>query len=159
VGVAAAAVPARYIPERARLDQVLDFFRSGGSDLAICVGESGEITGLITIDDVIRELVASEGGGDERSSVRQTGEGRWEVSGRLSVRDWAEFFRGEDLRAGPRVSTVAGLMSHRLGRVPRAGDEVRLSNLRLRVESMRGRVVERVSVVLEGAGSMLESRA
>jgi CBS domain containing-hemolysin-like protein len=72
----------------------------------------------------------------------------WEVPGRLSIRDWAEFFGPGDLSVDRSVSTVAGLILARMGRVPQVGDAVTIRNLRLRVEAMTGRVIEKVSVSL-----------
>jgi CBS domain containing-hemolysin-like protein len=145
--------PPRFVPERARLDQLLDFFRETRSDLALCVNEAGGITGIIALDDVIRYLVAASEGphAEPHERVRLVGPGVWEVSGRLPVREWEEYF-GFDEAAPARVSTVAGLMAARLGRVPRVGDQLTIRNLRLRVEQVSGRVIERVSVRLEPSG-------
>jgi CBS domain containing-hemolysin-like protein len=140
----------RYVPDRARLDQLLEHFRSTRSDLALCVNEGGELTGMVQIEDVIRELVTvsvgAEPGTDEQ--VRMVEQGKWEVPGRLPIRDWAEFFGPSDLSVNRSVSTVAGLVLAKLGRVPQVGDAVEIRNLRLRVEAMNGRVIEKVSVSL-----------
>ncbi|MBI1191131.1 MAG: DUF21 domain-containing protein [Tepidisphaera sp.] len=142
--------PALYVPERARLDQVLEQFRAAKADTGLCVNEAGEITGLIGLDDVIAELVS----GAERASgagegVKRVMPGVWLVPGRLSVRDWASFFGAGQEEINPRVSTVAGLILEKLGRVPRVGDEVLIRNVNLRVERMRGRVIEQVGVAVK----------
>jgi CBS domain containing-hemolysin-like protein len=142
--------PVRYVPDRARLDQLLEHFRSTRSDLALCVNEGGELTGMVQIEDVIRELVTVsvgvEPGTDEQ--VRMIEQGKWEVPGRLPIRDWAEFFEPGDLTVDRSVSTVAGLVLAKLGRVPQVGDAIQVRNLHLRVEAMNGRVIEKVSVSL-----------
>jgi putative hemolysin len=144
------AEPVKYMPDRARLDQLLEHFRKTSSDVALCVNEGGELTGMVGVDDVIRELVTvsvgAETGPDE--DVRMVAPGMWEVPGRLSIRDWAEFFGPGDLSVDRSVSTVAGLILARMGRVPQVGDSVTIRNLRLRVEAMTGRVIEKVSVSL-----------
>ena len=142
---------ARYVPELARLDQLLEHFRVTRSDAALCVSEVGALTGMVQLDDVIRLLVAV-GGGEAGSAgamcgVRELGGGSWEVPGRLPVREWEEFFAAEEMPTA-RVTTVAGLVAALLGRVPRVGDEVSVRNLRLMVESMTGRMVERVRVTV-----------
>ena len=80
------------------------------------------------------------------------GADRWVVPGRLPARELAVYFFGpgaaRSIDAG--VSTVGGLIFARLGRVPRTGDEVRLGNVALTVEEMRGRAVERVGVSVVG---------
>ena len=152
IPLASLVEPVRFVPERARVDQLLEHFRTTHSDAALVVSEHGELVGLVQIDDVIGELVkfASAGGEDAGAQVRMVAPGAWEVPGRLSVRDWEEFFepRTEDRRARTHVSTVAGLILARLGRVPKEGDKVTISNLVLRVEAMRGRTIERVLVRL-----------
>lgn len=148
---------ALYVPERSRLDQVLDQFRSAKTDVALCVNEVGDITGVISLDDVIRELVSgADDSGRAAGGVERILPGEWFVPGRLSVRDWASFFGAGDEEINPRVSTVAGLVLDRLGRVPRVGDEMLIRNVRLRVTRMRGRVIEQVAVAVRapaGAGA------
>lgn len=151
-GVIALLEPVLYIPDRARMDQLLDLFRTKRIHQAMCVDEHGAITGLIQVEDAVRELVrsGSRGAGTPGESVRQVSRGRWTVPGRLSVRDWAAFFEVGGAGSHSRVSTVAGLILAELGRVPRVGDSVKLGNVELSVESIDGRVVERVGVRLMG---------
>lgn len=140
--------PARFVPELARLDQLLEVFRSTHSQLALCVDEQGGLVGLVEIEDVARRLVAELAPGAEASpddEVRELGPGTWTVPGRLSVRAWAQMF---GLRVDSRVVTVAGLVQAMLGRLPRPGDAVELGNVRLQVGAVRGRVVERLTVSL-----------
>jgi len=145
--------PIRFVPERARVDQLLEFLRSGKVDVAMVVNEAGEVTGMVQIDNVINELIKFAAVPDESPSqqVRMVGVGEWEVPGRLSVRDWEEVFEPSlsEAQRG-RVSTVAGLIIARLGRLPRGGDSVEIGNLILRVEAMAsgGRTIERVRVSL-----------
>jgi putative hemolysin len=149
VALAALVEPPQFVPERARVDQLLDFFRERSCDAALVVSESGAITGLVQIDNVIGVLVTFAGSADElpEQQVRMVGLGEWQVPGRLSVRDWQEYFDPQAFDGAPaRVSTVAGLILSKLGRLPRAGDHVDVGNLRLRVESVSGRMIERVLV-------------
>lgn len=139
--------PARYVPERARLDQLLDQFREHHGDIALCVNETGAITGLVTLDDVIARLAAEQP--EKRIGSREVvavGPGEWEVPGRLGIRDWADFFDAGGFEVPSRVSTVAGLLLWKLGRMPRAGEEVSVGAMRLRVERTTGRLIERVRV-------------
>jgi putative hemolysin len=156
------SVKAEYIPERVRLDQALDHFRGGASDFALCVDEHGAVTGMVSLEQVLAEIVsvAPETSAETDKQIRIVGEGAWEVPGRLSVRDWVEFFGlGANLADG-RVSTVGGLIVSRLGRLPRDGDEVVVGNVRLRVERTDGRVVERAKVWLnEAAGTAVVAEA
>lgn len=154
----------RYVPERARLSNLLDHFRATQSHVALCVDEVGQITGVVEIEDVVNELLASAAERDTESdeAVRQVGPGEWLAPGRLSVRDWAGLFgRGELERAvaNGRVATIAGLLMSRLGRLPRVGDEVRVRNVLLRVEAMEGRIIQSVRLRVDGLGAPKERAA
>ncbi len=150
------ARPTLYVPETARLDQLLDLVRQTRRYAALCVDEYGSIVGMIEIDDVLSRLIgetAAEAEG-ENEDLRAVGPGTWEVPGRFGVRELSEVFQPPGgprltIRGRPverRVATVAGLILLALGRLPRVGDEVRFGNLILRVESMRGRTIDRVQI-------------
>ncbi len=144
-----------FVPDRSRMDRLLEFFREHATDTAVCVDEMGAVTGMVVLDDVIRALgFAPIGGGTrEHDRVERIGKNRWSVSGRLPVHDWAGLFGAGTGAAAidRRASTVAGLVMVGLGRLPNAGDEVSIGRLSLRVESMSGRSVERVLVTLSEA--------
>jgi putative hemolysin len=145
--------PARFVPERARVDQLLEHFRATRSHVAICVDEHGTITGLVEVEDAVREIVATSASTEaqDASQVRPVGPGRWEVGGRLSIRDWALVFRLPPEELSPRLSTIGGLITARLGRMPRPGDTVLVGNVRLEVTSVSARAIDRVAVSLATA--------
>jgi putative hemolysin len=141
--------PPRYFPETTTLDRLLTHFRDAGTKIGVCVDEHGEIVGVISVRDLVQRLItelASEAGDASEPRPEQVGPGRWIVPGRFSVREWPEIF---GLRTDPRVSTLAGLVVARLGRLPKVGDSVRIGNVRLEVLSVAGRVADRVLVGLE----------
>ncbi len=149
--IAESVSPVVYVPENARLDQLLDRFRAEKTHVALCVSEGGQITGLIEVEDVVKQIVPpiAESTDEAMLAVEKVGPDRWLVPGRLSVRDWEQFFGTPGRRRRTRrVTTVGGLLLAELGRIPRPGDTIELANLRLEVESMQGRVVDRVSVGL-----------
>jgi CBS domain containing-hemolysin-like protein len=144
---------ALFVPEMARLDQLLEEFRRAGRAMAISVDEHGTIVGMVTVEDVIRRLVGrgDEGGPGEIAEVQSTGPNSWTVPGGLRLGDLRGLLEDETSEGAPprSVVTVAGLVFHRLGRVPRVGDFVHVKNLALEVQSMRGRRIERVILTLE----------
>lgn len=149
--IADAASPVAYVPENARLDQLLDRFRAEKTHVALCVSETGSITGLIEVEDVVKQIVPpiAESTDEAMLAVEKIDSDRWLVPGRLGVRDWEQFFGTFGKRwRNRRVTTVGGLILAELGRIPRAGDAIELGNLRLEVESMQGRVIDRVGVRL-----------
>lgn len=149
--------PVRYVPERITLDQLLDHFRASRTHIALAVDEHGAVTGLVEVADAAKGLMGTgaargEWGGDQ---ARMVGLGVWIVPGRLGVRDWAPFFEragGGEALSRARVSTLGGLVLAQLGRVAKVGDAVTIGNVRLRVETMRGRTIENVRVSLAESG-------
>ena len=135
--------PVRFVPELITLTQLLAEFRRTGTQLAVVVDEHGGVVGLVTIEDVAEQIVGEltlPGEPDDRPSWEKLDERRYRISGGTSIRDWSEQFqvRGRD----EGVTTLAGLMLAWLGRIPAVGDRVRMGNLLLTVESLRGRRIE-----------------
>jgi putative hemolysin len=141
--------PVRYVPEQMRLDQLLQHFRQTRTQLAIVVDEFGGTAGLVTLEDVLEQIVGqieSRESAPEVPAVQQLDERSFLVAGGLSIHEWVEAF-GQSL-ADPRVSTVAGLVLARLGRIPQIGEAVRIGNVQVTVMQMRGRRIERLKVEL-----------
>lgn len=161
VKVASFLLPALFVPERAKLDQLLERFRIQGQSMALCVDELGAVEGMVEIGDVLDELVSprDEAEAAPAGGVERLGPDRWVIPGRLSVRELAEYFfgsvRGRGWGGGGgldrRASSVGGLIFAELDRVPRAGDSIRIGNVRLTVRSMNGRAVGQVEVTVAGA--------
>ena len=136
--------PASFIPEAKTIDAQLRDFKATGAHIAIVVDEYGGTAGLVTIEDILEEIVGDIR--DERDTEEppiEVEEGRrfW-VSGRVSLEDLSEV-TGHDFER-PDVSTVGGLIFDLLGRVPRAGEELIVDDFRVVVERVVRRRVERV---------------
>ena len=149
VSVADVMRPAVFVPDSKRLDDLLADMQRDRNHMAVLVDEYGGIAGLVTIEDVIEEIVgeiADEYDTGEIPDVEELGDDTYRVSARLPVEDLGELF---DLDIeDDEVDTVGGLLGYELGRVPLPGAEVRTHGLLLRGEGgpdVRGRV--RVSTV------------
>lgn len=140
--------PPLYVPEVATCDHLLQTFKERGEELAFAVDEYGGVAGLVTLRDVVEEIVGDIAAGEDElpELVKPIGPGTYLVAGHLSVREWAEAFRLPVPRQ--QVRTVAGLMAWQLGRWPRAGDSIRIRNLRLTVHATRGRRVTLIRLEL-----------
>ena len=144
------ARPPVFVPESKPVDQLLREMQAGSSHIAIVVDEYGGIAGLVTIEDVLEEIVgeiADEYDTDELAPVEDLGDGRFRVSARLTVEDLGELY-GMEIE-DEDVDTVGGLLAHELGRVPLPGSKVQAYGLELRGEGgpdARGRM--RVHTVL-----------
>ncbi|MBN1491690.1 MAG: HlyC/CorC family transporter [Phycisphaerae bacterium] len=135
--------PAWFIPEIKTVDSLLHDFRTTGRQTALTVDEYGGVTGLVTLEDVVEEVVGEilEPGEAAPDLVRQIDDDTYLLSGRLSVREWAEIF-GQRI-AAQSVNTIGGMIAARLGRFARVGDQLTLRNLRFVVTRMqRHRIVE-----------------
>ena len=143
--------PPVFVPDSKPLDALLRDMQRSHSHMALLVDEYGAIAGLVTIEDVLEEIVgeiADEYDTDEVAPVEDLGDKNFRVSARLPLEDLAELYElklDDDLD----VDTVGGLLAHELGRVPLPGSEVTWDALRLRAEGgsdHRGRV--RIGTVL-----------
>ncbi|MGV9803173.1 hemolysin family protein [Mycobacterium sp. NPDC003449] len=140
-----------FVPDSKPLDEMLNDMQRDRYHMALLVDEYGAIAGLVTIEDVLEEIVgeiADEYDTDEVAPVEDLGEHRYRVSARLPIEDLGELY-GLDLDEDLDVDTVGGLVALELGRVPLPGAEVSWDGLRLRAEGgpdHRGRV--RIGTVL-----------
>ena len=151
-------MPVHYVPETARLDQLLDRFRDTHTQLAVVVDEYGGTAGLVAAEDVVEELVGDITSTEDRGGIEPpmlVGPASWRVDGATRVHDWAEAF-GARL-VSPQVATLGGLILARLGRAPQVGDRVDLGNVRLEVEQVDRARVLTVIVTLEPEGTPPEA--
>jgi CBS domain containing-hemolysin-like protein len=136
--------PAQYIPSTKRIADQLRDFRATHTHIAIVADEYGGTEGLVTIEDILEELVGEirdEYDDEERPIEEEDGVRYW-VSGRLTLDDLSEVV-GVDLHH-EEVSTIGGLVYEVLGRVPRAGESLEIPGFRVVVERVVRRKVARV---------------
>ena len=129
-----------YVPETARLEKLMHRLLDRKLHLAIVVDEHGGTVGLITLENILEELVGQiqDEFDQEKPLVTKLGENTWEVLGALPVHDLEEL-AGETLTAegaGEGITTVSGWVTHKLGGFPKEGDVVPLAHGQLRVEEM-----------------------
>ncbi len=143
--------PATYVPESKPIDELLREMQARQIHLAIVIDEYGGTAGLVTIEDILEELVGdiADEYDREQPAVEWLAPDKARVTARLGVDELADLF-GVVIEAED-VETVGGLLAHALGRVPIAGSVAKVAGLRLTAESLAGRrnriwtvVVERV---------------
>ncbi|MEV7646814.1 hemolysin family protein [Arthrobacter sp. NPDC089319] len=143
------------IPDTVELDDLMDTLRSGGLQMAVLIDETGDVAGLITLEDLVEELVGEvldEHDPDDGSSERLPF-GVWRLDGALRPDEATEIL-GYAIPEGSEYDTLAGLITLQLGRIAQAGDAVELVTERspghpaaaveLRVEEMDGARIAKI---------------
>ena len=136
--------PASFIPTSKPIDVQLRDFKAGRTHIAIVSDEFGGTAGLVTIEDVLEEIVGEihDEYDVEEPEVEREGGGRFWVSGRLSLDELSELL-GQNF-VEEHITTVGGLVYETFSRVPRAGESVVIGAYKMVVERVRGRRIERV---------------
>jgi putative hemolysin len=137
--------PVQFVPESKTLAAQLRDFRRGPGELAIVVDEFGGTSGLVTLEDVLEEVIGEihdEFDVDEPAAVEREGEDRFWVDGRVTLDELSQLL-GAPLERED-VSTVGGLIYSELGRVPRPGEALVVPGFRVVVEQVQRRRVQRV---------------
>ncbi|HOY81288.1 MAG TPA: hemolysin family protein [Rhodoglobus sp.] len=139
--------PALFVPESQKADSLLRQMQVESSHLAMVVDEYGGIAGLVTLEDLIEELVGDISDEYDRdvAEVEQLSEGSYRVSARLAIDELGDLF-GLELE-DDEVDSVGGLLTKALGRLPVSGSSAEYSGLILTAERTEGRR-KRVSTVL-----------
>jgi putative hemolysin len=139
-----------FVPESMSIDDLLHEFQRRKVHIAIVLDEYGGTAGLLTIEDLLEEIVGEiqdEYDVEEPMIVRLSPD-EARIDGRVDVDELGETFDITiPLEDEDEYDTVGGLIFHRLGHVPRPGDEVRLDGLKLTVETTDGRRVGKVLAV------------
>jgi CBS domain containing-hemolysin-like protein len=141
--------PVLAVPESADLHRVLAEVRQSSSPMAIVVDEHGGTAGVLTIEDLVEELVGDIGDefdADDEPGVVRLAADRWRLPGELRLHE-VERETGVELPEGP-YDTVAGFVLDRLGRIPVVGDRAVDAGVATTVLSMEGRRVRTLELVI-----------
>jgi putative hemolysin len=139
-----------FVPESMSIDDLLHEFQRRKVHLAIVLDEYGGTAGLVTIEDLLEEIVGEiqDEYDVEEPMIVRISEDEARVDGRAAVDDLAELFDTQfGLEDEDEYDTVGGLIYHRVGGIPSPGDQVEVDGLQLTVESTDGRRVGKVLVV------------
>ena len=137
---------ANVVPETKKADSLLEEFKQDRSHLAIVVDEYGAISGLVTIEDILEELVGEiEDEHDiEDEELIQITEKEFIADAKLDIESFEEHF---DLSVGDLdVETIGGLMISKLGVLPKINDEITLGNMKLKVAAADKRKIKKIGI-------------
>ena len=143
--------PVDFVPEQKTVESLLEFFRKMGMDTAIVVDEYGGIAGSVRLEDIAEELLGpiEITGGIE--PIELIGPFKYRLAGDISIHDWAEAFGIDPEEA--KISTIGGLVTVLLGKIPKSGDVAYLKNLKFTVERVQKHRIETIILTLEATGS------
>ncbi|MHA7140727.1 hemolysin family protein [Arthrobacter sp. CAL618] len=129
----------RYVPESKPVSDFLQELQRESTHVAIVIDEYGGTAGLVTLEDLIEEIVGEivDEYDSEVPELEQLGNGEYRISSRMGIDDLGEVFN-VDLE-DDEVDTVGGLLAKTLGRVPIVGSEVTVGSIGLRAERVEGR--------------------
>ena len=135
-----------YVPETAHLQKLLQLFQERKLHLAFVVDEYGGTLGMVTLENILEELVGQiqDEFDQEKPLLVRAGENTWEVDGALPLRDLEDVIGTSPQQEG--VTTVSGWVTQRLGGFPRKGNVVALGAFELRVEATDGMRVARLTM-------------
>jgi len=135
--------PALYVPETMFASRALEVFKQQSAELMLVIDEFGSLQGLVTLDDIIEEIV---GDIEVEKQATQRHDGSWLLDGLLPVDDFKEIFKLEQLPHETEYESLSGFVMMNLGRVPQAADHFDWNGLRFEVMDMDGRRVDKVLV-------------
>ena len=140
--------PIVYTPETKKISQLLQEFRSKQIHLAIVVDEYGGTEGIVTIEDILEELVgeiADEYDYDEEEPYTQLPSGGWIVDAKMTILDIEEKL-GVQIPASPEYDTIGGYIFHKTGSIPKKGWRLHQNDFDLEVLSSSDRVIEKIRI-------------
>lgn len=143
-----AVKPAVFVVSSTKIGAVLQLLQKNKSHMAIVSGEFGDVLGLITMEDILEELVGEiwDEHDEVLSDISQTAENEYKVLGSTSVTDFRDYFATDDIDS--ESSTVGGWVMDMLGKVPNMGDEITYENLKITVEKTEFRRITELKVVV-----------
>ncbi len=133
-----------FVPESMSAAKLLELFRSTGRHTALVIGEYGGLEGIITIQDILADIVGTD---DEPESI-QRDDGSWLVDGMMPIDDFRELIDVEEIPGEhDDFETLAGFILHKLGSIPKAGDSFEWDNFKFEVIDMDGNRIDKVVVL------------
>jgi len=144
------------VPETKPLMQMLEEFRQRHAHMALVVDEFGTVTGLLTVEDVLEQIVGEiEDEFDEKLPVPRAAADQLSLDGATTILDLASIY-GIELPANAGFETIAGYMLYRLGHIPAIGEAVEFDDHRFTVETMERNRIATVHIEKLAAGKEQE---
>ncbi len=141
--------PAVFVPESKRLNVLLKEFRASRNHLAVVVDEYGGVAGMVTIEDVLEQIVGEiedEHDIDEETFIRKYSDVNFTVKALTPIEDFNEYFGTEF--SDEEFDTIGGLVTHKLGRLPKRGETIIIENMSFKILNADNRRIRLMKVTL-----------
>ncbi len=141
--------PAYFVPETKRVDELFREMQKKKIQIAIVFDEYGGISGLVTMEDLLEEIVGEiqDEYEAEEKSFQKIGNNAYLVSGMMSIDDFNEEFKAN--LSDEEADTIGGIILEKLGRLPHSGEEIEVENFKFIVNKIRGRRIVQIKVILK----------
>jgi magnesium and cobalt transporter len=141
--------PAVFVPESKRLNVLLKDFRESRNHMAIVIDEYSGVAGLVTIEDVLEQIVGEiddEHDAADVTNIRRSGFQRYSVRGLTPLDEFNQYFESD--LTSDKFETIAGLVTFQLGHLPDRGEEVTIDKFHFKVISANSRRINNMQVTL-----------
>ncbi len=141
--------PCTVVPETLRVDAMLNQFQENHLHIAVVIDEFGGVCGLVTIEDILELIVGDiadeyDEAEDHSSEIIKNQDNSYEMPGTTLLEDFNEFFKTQ--YALPDIDTVAGLVMHQLGHIPRQDEQIKIDNFMFKVLESSHHQVKKIQV-------------
>ncbi|KFZ28666.1 magnesium transporter [Pseudidiomarina atlantica] len=141
--------PAVIVPEGKRVDVLLKEFRSQRYHMAIVVDEYGGVSGLVTIEDILEEIVGdiedeTDINEDTRADIRRINKSRYSVKALTTIEDFNDYFGTQF--GDEEYDTIGGMVAHGFGHLPKPGEEISIQDIHFKVTSADKRRIQQLQV-------------
>jgi putative hemolysin len=150
---------AYFVPETKRVDELFNEMQKNKIQIAMVFDEYGGLSGLITIEDILEEIVGEiqdEYEVEEKTS-QKIGENAYLISGTLEVEDFNEHFNANF--SDEEATTIGGIILEKLGRLPNPGEEISINKFKFIISKIRNRRIVQVKVIVKSGEEKNEKRA
>ena len=139
--------PAYFVPETKRVDELFKEMQKKKIQIAIVFDEYGGVSGLVTMEDLLEEIVGEiqDEYEVEEKSFQKIGNNAYLVSGMMSIDDFNDEFNAN--LSDEEADTIGGIILEKLGRLPRPGEEIDVENFKFIVNKIRGRRIVQIKVI------------
>ena len=139
--------PAVFVPESKKLNNLLDELKAGKNHMAVVLDEYGDVTGIVTIEDVLEEIVGEiedEHDKDSGTLIKEIAEGEFLVSALTPIDVFNEQFNSS--LSDKDFDTLGGIVMHHFARFPKPNDAINIEGLRFVINSLERRRIKRIKV-------------